>query len=388
MKVNVGNTTIRIERRATLRWWQSAVASVLAVVVSLVLVGFAFLHVGANPVAVYREIIQYAFLSQYGLPQTINRAVFILLCAYAFIVPIRAGLWNIGMPGQVYAGMLAAFSVAYAFGAKTSVNAPIPGVIVIPLMVLGAMAGGALYGAIPGLLRGKLQVNEIVTTMMLNSVMLWLVAHMIREGGPFMGRTAEGEGFSLPLAARMPQLWNLPLTVYATLILAVFLSIVLAKTTIGYQIRAFGANPAAARYAGIREGFLCTFVFLLGGLFAGFAGYHYFAAVPGVYKIPKSYNDFGDFSFYGLITGLIAQNNPIAAIPAALLFGGVASGARFMQGKLRLAFGIDYALLGVLMLVIVAFQALAYYRLALERRVPAAVPQREIGESRVESPHH
>lgn len=390
MRAVIGDYTIRVERRADLRWWHTTLASVLAIVVSLFLVGFAFLRVGADPLEVYSEIVKYAFLSEFGVPQTINRATFVLLAAFALIVPLRAGLWNIGMPGQIYAATLAAFGVAYAFGAKRSVNVQLPGELIIPLMFLAALAAGAVYGAIAGFLRGRLQVNEIVTTMMLNWAMLWIVAHMIREGGPFMGRTAEGEGFTLPTSLRLPQILGVPLTVYIALALAVLLTWFLAKTTLGYRIRTYGESPRAAEYAGIDATRMSTLVFALGGLLAGLAGYHYFAAVPGVFKIPKNYADFGDFSFYGLITGLIARNNPIAAIPVAVLFGGVSGGARFMQGKLRLAFGIDYALLGVLMIMMVAFQALAHYSVRVERQAAVPRPQLELerGESRVESPRH
>ncbi|MCX7622818.1 MAG: ABC transporter permease [Thermomicrobium sp.] len=388
MRAVIGGYAIRIERRADVRWWQTALASVLAILVSLFLVGIAFVRVGADPLEVYREIVNYAFLSQFGLPQTINRATYVLLAAFAIIVPLRAGLWNIGMPGQIFAGTLAAFGVAYAFGAKTASATELPGALVVPLMLVAALAAGAVYGAIAGFLRGRFQVNEIVTTMMLNWAMLWIVAHMIREGGPFMGRTAEGEGFTLPTSLRVPQAFGLPVTVYATVILALLLTWFLAKTTLGYRIRTFGESPRAAEYAGIDATRVSTLVFALGGLFAGFAGFHYFLGVPGVYKIPKNYGDLGDFSFYGLITGLIARNNPIAAIPVAILFGGVSGGARFMQGKLRLAFGIDYALLGVLMIMMVAFQALAQFSLRIERAATVAATQVERGESRVESPHH
>jgi len=388
MRAEIGGYSIRIERRADVRWWHTALASVLAILVSLFLLGFAFLRVGADPLEVYSEIVKYAFVSQFGLPQTINRATFVLLAAFALIVPLRAGLWNIGMPGQILAATLAAFGVAYAFGAKTSLNAAIPGAVVIPLMLLAALAAGALYGAIAGYLRGRFQVNEIVTTMMLNWAMVWIVAHMIREGGPFMGRTAEGEGFTLPTALRIPQVMSLPVTVYVAVALALVLSWFLTRTTLGYRIRAYGESPRAAEYAGISAARISTLVFALGGAFAGLAGFHYFLGVPGVYKIPKNYADFGDFSFYGLITGLIARNNPIAALPVAVLFGGVSGGARFMQGKLRLAFGIDYALLGVLMIMMVAFQALAQFSLHIERTAPVAAGEVERGESRVESPHH
>lgn len=388
MRAVIGSYSVQIERRSELRWWHTLAASILAIVASLFLVGFAFLQAGADPLEVYREIVQYAFVSQFGLPQTINRATFVLLAAFALIVPLRAGLWNIGMPGQIFAATLAAFGVAYAFGAKTSVNAQLPSLVVIPAMAVAALLAGAAYGAIAGFLRGRLQVNEIVTTMMLNWAALWFVAHTIREGGPFMGRTAEGEGFTLPASLRLPQLWGLPITVYLAVVLALVLTWFLAKTTLGYRIRTFGESPRAAEYAGIDATRISTLVFALGGMLAGLAGYHYFTGVPGVYKIPKNYADFGDFSFYGLITGLIARNNPIAAIPVALLFGGVSGGARFMQGKLRLAFGIDYALLGVLMIMMVAFQALAAYRIRVVRLEAVRVPQLERGESRVESPHH
>lgn len=387
MKAVIGEYILQIERRDTLRWWHTVVASVLAIVVSLLLLGFAFLRVGADPLEVYREIVKYAFLSQFGLPQTINRATFVLLAAFALMIPLRAGLWNIGMPGQIYAATLAAFGVAYAFGAKSSPSAQLPALPIIPLMLLAALIAGGLYGALAGFLRGRLQVNEIVTTMMLNWTMLWLVAHMIREGGPFMGRTAEGEGFTLPASIRLPQVFNLPITVYVAVLLAFILSWFLTKTTLGYRIRTFGESSRAAEYAGIHATTISTLVFALGGMLAGLAGAHYFTGVPGVYKISKNYGDLGDFSFYGLITGLIARNNPIAAIPVAILFGGVSGGARFMQGKLRLAFGIDYALLGVLMIMMVAFQALAVYHLRVQR-IGAAVPQLERGESRVKSPHH
>lgn len=388
MRAVIGGYAIRIERRADVRWWHTALASVLAILVSLFLVGIAFVRVGADPLEVYSEIIKYAFVSEFGLPQTINRATFVLLAAFALIVPLRAGLWNIGMPGQIFAATLAAFGVAYAFGAKTSVNAQLPGVIVIPAMLVAALIASAVYGGIAGYLRGRLQVNEIVTTMMQNWAMLWIVAHMIREGGPFMGRTAEGEGFTLPTSLRVPQVFDLPVTVYAAVVLALLLTWFLTKTTLGYRIRTYGESPRAAEYAGIDATRISTLVFALGGAFAGLAGFHYFLGVPGVYKIPKNYADFGDFSFYGLITGLIARNNPIAAIPVAMLFGGISGGARFMQGKLRLAFGIDYALLGVLMIMMVAFQTLAQYAVRIERAVPIPATQRERGESRVESPHH
>jgi simple sugar transport system permease protein len=141
----------------------------------------------------------------------------------------------------------------------------------------------------------------------------------------------------------------------------------LARTKTGYQIRAYGLNPTAAKYAGISPYKIPLLVFIIGGLIAGLAGYHLFAAVPGVYKITQNYGDFGDLSFYGIICGLISLENPLAAIPIALLFGGLTSGGRYVQGQLKLGFGIDYALLGVLMITLVAFQFFYRYRVVWKK---------------------
>jgi simple sugar transport system permease protein len=267
------------------------------------------------------------------------------------------------MAGQLYAGALGAFAVAFAFGATRSQNPNLSPGLVIPLMMVGAILSGALMGAVPGFLKGWFNTNEIVVTMMLNSIAFWLVSYMIKEGGPFMGGGGEGEGFKLPQSIYAPQILGGPFTIWIALGLAVFLYFVFARTTIGYQIKTYGHNPTAARYAGISSHKIPLLVFIIGGVIAGFAGYHYFAAVPGVFKIPMSYGDFGDLSFYGIICGLISQENPLAAIPIALLFGGLTNGGRFVQGKLKLGFGIDYALLGVVMIALVAFQFFYRYKI-------------------------
>jgi len=234
-------------------------------------------------------------------------------------------------------------------------------------MLIAAALGGAAIGAIPGFLKGRFKINEIVVTMMLNFVMFWLVAFMIKEGGPFMNPGGRGESFELPPSAYAPLIMNVPYTVFLALGLAVLLYFVFAKTEIGYQIKAYGHSPAAARYAGISAFKIPLLVFAVGGALAGLAGYHYFAAVPGVYKIARNYGFFGDLAFSGIICGLISLGNPLAAIPVALLFGGLSIGGRFVQGKLQMGFGVDFALLGVLMITLVAFQFFYRYRIVWAR---------------------
>ena len=120
-------------------------------------------------------------------------------------------------------------------------------------------------------------------------------------------------------------------------------------------------------------------VFFLGGALAGLAGYHYFAAVPGVFKIARNYGNLGDLAFYGIICGLISLGNPLEAIPVALLFGGLSIGGRYVQGKMNMGFGVDLALLGVLMITLVAFQFFYRYKIVRvpigERSVDVGIPR-------------
>jgi simple sugar transport system permease protein len=377
--MRIGSYALKLDKRAALGGWQAAIISIVAIVFALVLFSLIFVLAGVNPLLAYQEIFSYAFANPYGLPVTINRFIFLLLCTSAFIIPFRAGLWNIGMAGQLYVGALGAFAVLFAFGGKQARTSDLAPEVLIPLMLLGAALGGAAVGAIAGFLRGKFNINEIVVTMMLNFITFWLVSHMIKEGGPFMNPGGRGESFELPPSVHAPLIAGIPFTIFIALGVAVLLYFMFAKTKIGYQIKAHGHNPAAARYAGISTFGVPFLVFIVGGALAGLAGYHYFAAVPGVYKIARNYGFFGDLAFYGIICGLISLGDPLAAIPVALLFGGLSIGGRFVQGKLSMTFGVDYALLGVLMITLVAFQffyrnRIVWVKTEEEERLDVGVP--------------
>jgi len=361
--MRVGGYQLKLEKRVSLTGWRAASISILAIIVALILFSFIFIFAGINPLTAYLEIFSYSFANPFGLPLTLNRFIFLLLCTCAFIIPYRAGLWNIGMTGQLYAGSLAAYGVLFAFGISGASETNFSAWLLLPLMLTAAALGGAFLGSIAGFLKGRFNINEIVVTMMLNFITFWLVSFFIKEGGLFMNPGGRGESFELPNSLRAPTFLDVPFTIIIALGAAVLLYYMFAKTKIGYQIRAYGKNPAAASYAGISKLKIPVQVFVMGGALAGMAGYHYFAAVPGVYKIARNYGFFGDLAFYGIICGLISQGNPLAAIPVAFLFGGLSIGGRFVQGKLGMSFGLDFALLGVLMITLVAFQFFYRYKI-------------------------
>jgi simple sugar transport system permease protein len=365
--MRIGRSTLKLRKRVSLSGWQAASISVLAILVALLLFSLIFLLADINPLIAYEEIFSYAFFNPFGLPITLNRFIFLLLCTCAFILPFKAGLWNIGMSGQFYIGSLAVYGVLLGLGFRSSNPVQLAPGLVILLMVLVSLISGGLMGALAGFFKGRLNTNEIVVTMMLNFIAFWLVSFMIKEGGPFMNPGGRGESFEMPVSLRPPILGNVPFTIILALGFAVLLYFLLARTKLGYQIRAYGLNPTAAEYAGIDKVSIPITVFLLGGALAGLAGYHYFAAVPGVYKIARNYGFFGDLAFYGIICGLISQGNPLASIPVAFLFGGLSVGGRYVQGKLGMSFGVDFALLGVLMITLVAFQFFYRYQIVFSR---------------------
>lgn len=365
--MRIGSYGIKLEKRDSLSRWQAAIISILAIIVALALFSLIFFLAGINPLMAYREIFSYAFFNRFGLPSTINRFIFLLLCTYAFIIPFRAGLWNIGMTGQFYAGSLAVYAVLLAFGVNQFNTQHASPLIILPTLLIAAAIGGAAIGAIAGFLKGKYNINEIVVTMMLNFMAFWLVSFMIKEGGPFMNPGGRGESFEIPDSLFAPTVQDIPFTILIALGIGLLLYYMFAKAKIGYEIRAYGHNPAAAEYAGISKFYIPLLVFSLGGAIAGLAGYHYFAAVPGVYKIARNYGFFGDLAFYGIICGLISQGNALAAIPIALLFGGLSVGGRFVQGQLSMSFGVDYALLGVLMITLVVFQFFYRYKIVVAK---------------------
>jgi simple sugar transport system permease protein len=365
--MRIGSYELKLEERAALTGWRAALISLLAIIIALVLFSLIFLLAGVSPREAYQEIFSYAFANQFGLPLTLNRFIFLLLCTYAFIIPYRAGLWNIGMAGQFYAGALSVYAVLLALGVKDFDIVNLPPLLIIAMLVAAAAVGGALLGSIAGFLKGRFNTNEIVVTMMLNFIVFWMVSFMIKEGGPFMNPGGRGESFELPSSLYAPLILDVPFTIFIALGFAMLLYYMFAKTRIGYQIKAYGKNPAAADYAGISTVRIPLLVFVMGGALAGLAGYHYFAAFPGVYKIARTYGQIGDLAFYGIICGLISLGDPLAAIPVALLFGGLSVGGRLAQGKLSMSFGVDYALLGVLMITLVAFQFFYRYRIVWVR---------------------
>ena len=249
-----------------------ALLPLLAVPVAFVIGAVMILALGANPLESYAALVTGAFGDVSGITQTLAKATPLLLVGLGICIAFRGGVINIGGEGQLLVGALATTALAVGFR-------DVPGIILLPAcLVVGALAG-AIWGGIPGILKARLGVNEILSTVMMNAIAVQLGNYLLR--GPMIDPNEIELGTRIAQSALLPRSVWLPKLVPSTLlnagaiiavVLAVLVYIFLWRTTIGYRIRAVGLNPDASRFAGIRVPFYQALSLILGGAFAGLAG--------------------------------------------------------------------------------------------------------------------
>jgi len=290
----------------------------------------------------------------------------ILLTGLACLVAFRMKLWNIGADGQMFIGAWAATGVAL-FVLPPETNRA----VMLAVMALAGIAGGVIYGAIPGFLKARLNINEIITTLMLNYVgYLWVEYFVVV--GPWSLGDFESTG-RFTKAATWPRLTEFAdripifsgLTAHPGIFLGIAAAILLAwilyRSRWGYEIRVIGNNPKAARYAGISLARNIVLVMMLSGGLAGLAGMNEVAALR---ELNGRFNR--GLGFTGVIVAWLARLNPFAAIAVAILFGGLLVGTKLLQPQ-----GIAAMLQGVILFVVVGTELVFRYRVRLEKAQPA-----------------
>jgi len=322
-----------------------ALAAVLALTIGAVLLWL--LH--ADPFKAYAALIGGAFGTTSGITQSVVKATPLLLVALGIIIAFRANVINIGAEGQIILGALAGTWFALSF-------ANWPGALLLPATLLVGFLAGAAWGFIPGWLKARLGVNEILSTIMMNAIALQLMNFML--SGPLMDPAEVANGTYIAQSARLPQqVWlarlvprtQLHVGAVLAVVLAIAVYILLWRTTIGYRIRAVGLNPDAARHAGIPVPFYQALSLTLAGGFAGLAGV---VEVIGVqHRLLEGITS--GYGFSGIVAALFGQLHPLLAIPAAYLFGSLLVGADIMQRAVQVPSALIQTLLGVVVLVVV-----------------------------------
>ncbi|MGO8695548.1 MAG: ABC transporter permease [Rectinemataceae bacterium] len=332
--------------------WSKVVLNVLlpfaGVAVALLLGAVMLLFLRADPIAAFAAIIRGAFGSTFGLTQTLVKATPLLLVGAGICIAFRANVINIGGEGQIIAGALAAVWFSLRFPA-------VSGWILIPATLIVGFLAGAVWGFIPGILKARLRVNEILSTIMMNAIAQQLMNYLLQ--GPLMDPEGIAHGTYLAESAQLPhQVW-LPRLVPRTLlhagvivavVMAVLVYLFLWRTTIGYDIRAVGLNPDASRYSGIQVPRYEALSLTLAGGLAGLAGA---IEVMGVQHRLMAGLTSG-YGFTGIVAALLGGLHPLGLIPASVLFGALLVGADTMQRAVQVPSSLVMALLGLIVLFV------------------------------------
>lgn len=357
--------SLKFERRLTTPGWLSPVVSLGAILVALLLGALVLLFVGGNPIAVYAHIGKAAFGDLGVFSDTLVMATPLIFVGLACSLAFRMKLWNIGAEGQLYMGALGASAVVLS----GIVPETTPRLLMLTLMLIVGMVFGALWGMIPGWLKAKLQVNEIITTLMMNYIAIALVNFFVfavwSEGGFQMSK-------SFPKSAWLPRLGDyakeMPilrgLTTHAGLLIALVavavVWFILYRSRWGYEIRLIGDNPRAAQYAGINIVRNTVLVMMTSGALAGLGGMAEIAGV--VHRLQTSISP--GYGFTGIIIAWLAKLNPVLVVVVAILFGGLILAGREIQPA-----GVPRLIQGIILFMLIASDVLLRYQVRLVRRV-------------------
>jgi len=326
-----------------------AALPILAMLSALLIGAIVLLFLKVNPFVAYASIFSGVFGSMSGFTQSLVKATPLLLVGLGICIAFRASVINIGAEGQIILGALGATSWALLF--KTW-----PGWLLVPSSIIASFIAGALWGFIPGILKARFKVNEILSTVMLNAIAIQLMNMLVR--GPLIDQAGVTAGTYLAQSERLPEAAWLPRLIPQSLlnagaIIAVVLAFIvylfLWRTTIGFRIRAVGLNPDASRYAGINVAFYQALSLTLAGGLAGLAGA---VEVMGVHHRLLEGITSG-YGFSGIVAALFGGLHPLGLIPAAWLFGSLLVGADKMQRAVQVPSALIDMLLGLVVLFVV-----------------------------------
>jgi simple sugar transport system permease protein len=337
-------------RAAAGRIWSVVALPVIAILLSLlvgsvIIIASEVLVSGREldlllPIKAYVALIQGALGSETAMINTIAATTPLVLGGLSVALGFRAGLFNIGAQGQFWMGIVGAVWVGVALRG----DAPI---VAIPLALLGGLAAGALWGFIPGILKAVSGAHEVVTTIMLNYiasyVLSWVVNFPLRVPGAPSAITEDVGNAALPLLIGRNGHAGFLIALAAVGLIA----FVLSRTTFGYEVKTVGANPEAARYAGMRPRRLIMLVMTICGALAGLAGAGELLGIA--HKTTSSYAT--SVGFDSIAIALLGRSSPVGVLLAALLFGGMRAGAPLMQ----ISAGVPKEIVDVLQATILLF---------------------------------
>ena len=313
------------------------------------------------PLNAYWQLLVGAFGSLYDIQETLTYSVPFMFAAFAVAFAFRGGLFNIGAEGQLYAGAIASTFLGYTLNW--------PGWLLLPVCVVVSILAGAIWAAVPGILKAYRGAHEVITTMMFNYIALNLMHYLLINSitgakGPMEGNSP-GNPISPTVNVRfpiiVPHAWVPNADLSAAFLLALACGgvfwFLMSRTTLGYAVRATGFNMKAARYAGINVGRTILLTMLISGAFAGLAGASYVFGVGG--QMADTFDNY-TYGFDAIAVALLGKNTAAGAMLAAILFGALNHGGTTMQATANIDTHIISIIQG-LIIFLVGAEALVRY---------------------------
>ena len=349
--------SFRLAPRVAPGWWSHRTRELLrflrALAVALVGFGLVLLLLGRNPLVTYADMFGATLGSAYGRAEVLVAMIPVLLCALVVAVPARVGLVNVGGEGQLYIGAW------FASGAALTLTS-LPQAVLLPLMLLLSIVGGGLWALIPAVLRARGWLNETISTLLLNYVAILFVQFFVF--GPWKDPRSANfpQSRAFVPAAQLPTFGDTRLHagILLALLAVVVLQVVLRRTRWGYEMRAIGGNPEAARRAGIPLELYIIAALAVGGALAGIAGFGEVSAIQGRLRPTLS----PGYGFIGFLVSWLADHNPWTVVLMSFLLAVLTAGGDALQINQHLPFASVNLLMALTLFVVLAQRRAAVTR--------------------------
>jgi simple sugar transport system permease protein len=350
---------LRLEKRSQPSQLLRVLTPIGAVLLTMVLGAIVFTLLGYDGLGAVREIFISPLVNSYKWQDLAVKAAPLIIIAVGLAISYRANVWNIGAEGQYIVGAVVGTGVGIATNSMT-------GFWIMPLMMLAGIAGGAAYAAIPALLRVRFRVNEILTTLMLTYVAVYILNYLVF--GPWKSPTSMGQPQTVMFSADQALPYIIPGTIVQlnapiAIVVALVAWLIFSRFVFGFQIRVVGAAPHAARYGGFSADRTIWMALLISGGLAGFAGVLE-AMGPFGRLVPQFPTNYG---FTAIIVAFLGRLHPLGAVLAGLIVALSFVGGEMAQISIKLPFAAVGIFQAMMLFLLLASDILVRYRLRVVR---------------------
>jgi ABC-type uncharacterized transport system permease subunit len=316
----------------------------------------------------YQAILKGAFGSPAAIADDLARATPLIFTGLAVAIALRAGLFNVGVQGQMYMGALAASQVGLIWG--------LPDWVHVPLVFLSSAITGGLWGMVPAFLKARFRAHEVISTIMLNYVVILFTSYLVNYPLHAPGEPT-AVTIKVAVSAQLPRLikgGGVTIALFIAVATAIILKLLIDRSVLGYEIRAIGMNPKAAEAKGVSQTKIWLYAMAISGAIAGFAGASEVLGTYGRFTVGFS----PTYGFDGIAIALMGYNDPLGAVIAALTLGTIRSGALVMNRTTGIPVDFVVVIQG-LILVFLAIPGLLYFIRESKKKVDQPIPK-EKGE--------